>query len=166
MMFMMIWIYQAVLMRLGVEIIYFGIVHALILSVQIFSLNNFEFFERLFGSRRKYVFISAFVPAIGLIVLSLTHWILPAIVLIVVIIGFGFPRRTLLENYMHKYIDSDKRATVISAVSMVRSGFQAICYPIMGWVVDWSLWFGIAILGIVILIVVLFSHVREEHLVD
>jgi len=166
MIFMMLWIYQVVLKELGVGIIYFGIVHAIILLVQIISLNRLDFMERVLGSKKRYIFVSALVPALGLIILAFTHWAPAAIFLIVLIMGLGLPRRVILENYMHKHIDSDKRATVISTVSMFRSGFQAICYPIIGLMVDWSLWTSIFILGIIVFVVAFASRVKDEHLID
>jgi MFS family permease len=122
--------------------------------------------ERILGSKKRYIFASTLVPALGLIALAFTHWAPAAIFLFVLIMGLGMPRRVALENYMHKYIDSDKRATVISTVSMLRSGFQAICYPIVGLMVDWSLWPSIFILGVIVLVVAFASRIKEEHLID
>lgn len=164
--FFLIWVYQLVLKEVGVPVIYFGLVHAGIVAVEIFCMSNFMFLERIFRSPKRYLLMSAVLPGLGLIVLSLIHWTPLVILLIIFIIGFGLPRDALLVNYMHKHIDSDKRATVMSSVSMLKGGVEAMLYPLVGLLVDWSLWYSVFVIGVFVLGAACTSRVRDEHLIN
>lgn len=163
--FFMIWVYQLVLKEVGVPVIYFGLVHAGIVVVEIFCMSKFIFLERIFRSPKRYLLMSAVLPGLGLIVLSFIHWTPLAILLIIFIVGFGLPRDALLTNYMQKHIDSDKRATVMSSVSMLKGGVAAVLYPLVGLLVDWSLWYSVFAIGIFVLGAACMSRVRDEHLI-
>jgi MFS family permease len=164
--FFIIWMYQPLLNKLNIPIIYFGLVSALMSGSQIPIMNSFDKLEKIFGSKRLYLFFSALFPGLCFILLGINNKIPFAIILISLTGGFGLSRIVLFQSYMNKYIESHNRATVISTISMLRSLISAIMYPLVGLMVEWSLNYSFIIIGTLIIICALVSKIEEEHLID
>ncbi len=164
--YFMIWLYQPMLKQAGINIAYFGIIHAAFVASQILIMNNYERLERIFGSKKRLIFLSAAITGVMFIIGGLTTSI--PIVFLVIIIGggFGLSRRPLFINYMNKYIPSPERATILSTISMFRRFALVFINPAVGLLVDWSLNYTLIILGAAALIFSFISRVEEEHLVD
>ncbi|MFH2020786.1 MAG: MFS transporter [archaeon] len=164
--FMIIWTYQPKLLELGFALTMLGFVASASTIFEIIFQNNFENLEKLFGSRKNYLFFSAISLGIAFIGLALTRQIWIAVILIVMIFAVGFTRRNLISNYMHKYIESKNRATVISSVSMLDGLGRAIVYPLVGILAGISLQLCLLVLGSIAIIFSIFSRVEEGHLID
>ncbi|MFH1456129.1 MAG: hypothetical protein ABIF40_04210 [archaeon] len=67
---------------------------------------------------------------------------------------------------MHKFIPSDKRATVMSTVSMVDRFVRALLYPLIGLLVDFSLNLTLIVVGILIIFFAYISRIKEKDLKD
>ena len=61
--------------------------------------------------------------------------------------GLGFARLPLFSADLNRHIPSERRATVLSAVSAVRTLGVAVLYPVFGFLVDRSLPLSLAVLG-------------------
>ncbi|MBT3297450.1 MFS transporter [archaeon] len=164
--FMVIWTYQLLLEQLGVAIIYFGFVHAAIAGIQVIFLNSVPWMEKLFKSKKNYLLWSAVIPGLAYLVLATNQNIYLAVLLLMLITGFGLTRSTLFDSYINKYIESHNRSTVISFISMLKKFTIGVIYPIVGILVDWSLTFTFIIIGSSILGMIFISRVEEEHLLD
>ncbi|MBU1178355.1 MFS transporter [Patescibacteria group bacterium] len=164
--FFVIWLYQPMLTQAGVSIIYFGIIHAVIVASEILVMNGYSWMEKWLGGKRRLIFASSIITGVAFIIGGLTKFIPLVIVVIILAGGFGLGRRPLFSSYLNKYIPSEKRATVLSSVSMLRKFTMVLMYPLVGLLVDQSLNYTLIILGIVAVIFSLVSRVREEHLVD
>lgn len=164
--YFMFWMFQLMLQQAGVGIKYFGFVHLMFVFAQILIINNFELLERAVGSKKNYIFLSALIAGIMYVIGGLTTFI--PIVLMVIVIGGGVAvsRRTLLANYMNKYIPSPERATVLSTVSMINSIALVVINPLFGLMVEWSLNYTLIISGVSAIIFSIISKVEEEHLID
>lgn len=164
--YFMIWLYQPMLKQAGIGIAYFGIVHAAFVASQILIMNNYEKLEKIFGSKKRLIFFSATITGVMFIIGGLTTFI-PAVLLVIIIGGgFGLSRRPLFVSYMNKYIPSPKRATVLSAISMLRTFALVVVNPAVGLLVDWSLNYTLIILGVAAIIFSFISKVEESHLID
>lgn len=164
--YFMIWFYQPMLKQAGVDMTYFGAVHASFVASQILIMNNYEKLERLFRSKKQLISLSALITGAMFIIGGLTSSI-PLVLLVIVLGGgFGLSRRSLFVSYMNKYIPSSERATVLSTVSMIRRLASVAVNPVVGLMADWSLNYTLIILGIVGVIFSLISRVKEEHLID
>lgn len=164
--YFMIWLFQPMLKNAGVNIAYFGVVHSSLVVGEIIIMNNYSFLEKIFGSKKRLIFFSAFITGIMFIIGGLTTF-LPLVLLAIIIGGgFGLSRRPLFVSYMNKYIPSPKRATVLSSVSMFRTFILAVLNPIVGLMVDWSLNYTLIILGFTAIIFSFISKVEESHLID
>lgn len=165
--FLMIWMYQLMLGRAGVPILYFGVVNTILVAFEIVLLNSYSRLEKLLRSKRRLIFLSAIIIGIMFIVGGLSRFIPVVIVVILSVGGFAMTRRTLMINYMNKYIPSERRATIISSVSMLVSLSKMIFFPIVGFIIDKvSLNAALISLGVITIIFAIFSKVREEHLID
>jgi MFS family permease len=164
--YFMIWFYQPMLKQAGVDVTYFGVVHASFVVSQILIMNNYEKLETAFASKKRLISLSAFITGVMFIIGGLTSSV--PIVLLVIILGggFGLSRRPLFVSYMNKYIPSSERATVLSAISMIRRFALVVVNPVVGLMADWSLNYTLIVLGILGVIFSLVSRVKEEHLID
>lgn len=164
--YFMNWFYQPMLKRAGVDVAYFGIVHASFVVSQILVMNNYDRLENMFGSKKRLVSVSALITGVMFIIGGLTSFI--PVVLLVIILGggFGLSRRPLLISYMNKYIPSPERATVLSAIFMLRTLALVVVNPVVGLMAEWSLSYTLIILGIMAVIFSFMSRVKEEHLID
>lgn len=164
--FMVFWFYQARLMELDFPLAYFGFIHMGWLVVEIAVANNFALLERLSGSKRNYLFLSALIPGMGFIFMAFSDSI-PLLIGVMIIVGsLGYTRPFLFNHYMHKYIESHHRATVMSTVNMIRGFARAVVYILTAVVVTSSLTITLAITGVAILVCALFSKIEEDMLID
>ena len=122
--------------------------------------------EKLFGSKKRYLFWSALIPGIAFIFLGINPYIIITIPLLLIIAGLGLSRQVLFQSYFNKYIKSHNRATVLSTISMVDRMSIAILYPVIGLIVEKSLNVAIIFVGVAIIICALLSRVEEKHLLD
>ncbi|MDP2750620.1 MAG: MFS transporter, partial [Nanoarchaeota archaeon] len=120
-----IWLYQPKLMAFNLPIVYFGIVHSLIVIAELLVLSRMAYFEKLTG-KKNYLFFSSLIVGVGFILLAITRNVYVAIALILIVGGVGLTRKTLFNSYYNKYIDSKNRATVLSTISMTQRFFQGI----------------------------------------
>lgn len=164
--FMIIWLYQPMLMNFGIEIAYFGIVTSLIVLSQIIVMNRFSWLEKIVGGKRRYIFFSALIPGLMFILAGATGLWYLFIAAAIIITGFGLSRGPLFSSYMNKFIPSSKRATVLSTISMFQTIGMAILYPIIGRLSDWSVNYTLIIIGAVIILFSLVSKVEEDMLID
>ncbi len=162
--FMIIWIYQPFLAAAGVDLAWFGTMHAAMVVGQILLLANVARLEKLFGSQKRLLFAAPILTGISFVVLGSTRF-LPAVTLaIVVAASFGLARAVLFSAHFNRHIPSQKRATVLSTISMFRMIAIAIVNPIVGLGADRSLSWTAVGLGVAIVAVALASGVDEKHL--
>ncbi len=164
--FMIIWVYQPVLLNRGFSIGLLGVVHAFMAGIQVPVLNAFEHLERWTGSKKRYLVFSALIPGLAIVTIGLFKSLWITIPLLVVITGLGLSRHVLFNNYMHKYVKSSQRATFMSTVGMLQRLSTAIVYPIVGILMDYSLTTTLFVIGGVMIVISLISGVEEVHLLD
>ena len=164
--FLLIWFWQKLFMNAGVDIKFYGVIHAIFVLSQIFIIKKYSFFEKIFRSKKGLLLYSAIIMGIFYIIGGLTLSV--PILLSVVIIGggFGLAREPLYQSYLNKYIPSNKRATVLSTISMIWTLSLAIIYPLAGYMADWSLPYTMIILGSAAILLSAFSRVEEDMLID
>ncbi|UCG45761.1 MAG: MFS transporter [Candidatus Bathyarchaeota archaeon] len=164
--YFLIWFYQPMLKQAGVDVAYFGIVHAAFAGSQILVMTNYGRLERIFGSKRRLIMISSAITGITFIIGGLTTF-LPVVLLVIIVGGgFGLSRRPLFVSCMNKYLPSSSRATALSTVSMLRTLALIVINPVVGVLADWSLSNTLVILGVIAIVFSLISRVEESHLID
>lgn len=163
--FMIIWLYQPLLKELGLNIVYFGFVHAAIAGIQIVFMVKQRSVEMFFGSNRGYLLYGTLITAAAFILLGFSRSVEGAIVLILVISAFGLPRHFVFQTYLNRYIESHNRSTVISTISMIDRFCRAVTYPLIGLLVESSLRYAFFFIGGVLILFSIISKVEEEHLI-
>ena len=95
--------------------------------------------ERVVGSKRRLIFLSAAITGLMFIIGGLTNFI--PIVLIVIVLGggFGLSRGPLFNSYFNKHIPSEQRATVLSTIAMLETLVLVGVNLVVGVLADWSL---------------------------
>jgi MFS family permease len=164
--FLIIWAYQMLLKDAGVDIIYFGIVHAMMCLAQILVQQSFSRFEQYLGQKRRLLVATALIAGVGFIGLGLAHSAWAIILVIVTTAGFGLSRTPLYISYMNKFIPSDKRATVLSVTSMARNIGIGLANLVAAAVAKLSLGHMMVVSGVIIIFFALATRVKEEHLTD
>lgn len=164
--YFMIWMFQPMLEQVGIGIEYYGFVHMAFIAAEIVIINNFARLERLVGSKKRFLFLSAVITGVTYALGGLAAIIPVTLTAIVIGGGFGMTRKVLMLNYMNKFIPSEQRATAISVVSTLNNLVLVVVNPFFGRMMEWSLNYTLIILGIVAVIFALVSRVEEEHLLD
>ena len=161
---LIIWTYQPFLEMSGVGIAYFGPVHVGLVLAQIVFLTLAPRLEKVLGSQKRLLLVGPAVAGVAFIVLGLNRSLVVVLPAILLIGGFGLSRPPLFGAYLNRHIPSDKRATVLSTVSMARTIAIAVVNPIVGFFADRSLTWTAVGLGVAHLALLFVSGVDEEHL--
>ena len=115
--------------------------------------------------KKKMVLISVnIISGIAFILLGFAVIPILGIIMLFLIVSFGYTRGLIYINGINKQIESENRATVLSTINMFGSISMAILYPVIGLIVEWNLFFMFIIIGIMILILTAFSRVKSEYL--
>lgn len=161
-----IWFYQPIIRSRGIDIAYFGFVHATMCIAQILIMSNYNKIEKLLGSKLTILFITSILTAFFYIILGISENLIISIMSIVLVAAFGLTRGPLYTSYMNKYIPSEKRATVLSVTTMFQTLAIVIVNIVSGLLSKWSMDYTMIIVGIVLIIVTVFSRIEEGFLID
>ena len=134
-----LWLYQPQLLRAGVPVALFGLVHASMGLGQILLLSQLAFVQKLSGGPGRLLRLTAFLPALALIVLAATTNRVASVALVIVAVASGMGRPPLFSGALNARIPSEQRATVLSSVSAARTLMIACLYPLIGLLLDCSL---------------------------
>jgi MFS family permease len=144
---LVIWLYQLQLARVGIPLAAFGLVHALMGLGQVAFLARLPLADRVARGRTRLVRLTALAPALCMLGLAATTSASPSILLIVVAATAGLGRPPLFSGAINQRIPSERRATVLSAVSAARTLAVALLYPAVGAMLDRSLPLTLAFVG-------------------
>jgi MFS family permease len=145
---LVIWLYQLQLARVGVPLAAFGVVHAAMGLGQIAFLSRVAAVERAVGGRVRLVRLTALVPALAMLGLAAASRVAASVALIVAAATAGLGRPPLFSGPINRLIPSDRRATVLSAVSAARTLSVALVYPAVGAILDRSLVAALVFVGL------------------
>lgn len=162
-----IWINQPFLMQDGLPLKYFGAVQALSVVGEMLVLSHQSVLEKLFGSKKGVLMGGGILTGAAFIALGWSGSLWVAIPAIVLAFTFGLTRLPLFSSYMNKYIPSDKRATVLSASSMIRTLGIFLSMLTLGKGLDrWPIQPTAIGIGVCLVALAVFSRIEEDHLKD
>lgn len=166
--YLIIVLYQGLLLNLHVDIKYFGVIHFFILAAEILVLSQYRRMEKILKAKKRLIVVSALITGTMFIILGLIQFVPLVLGAIILASGFGLTREPLFANYMNKFISSDKRATVISSINMLKSLILVILNPLVGLMADWSIQYTLLILGIFAIGFAIISNfrIKEKMLID
>lgn len=145
---LVIWLYQLQLARVGVPLALFGVVHAAMGLGQIALLSRVAWVEHVVGGKARLARLTALVPALAMLGLAAATGVPASIALIVAAAAAGLGRPPLFSGPINRLIPSERRATVLSAVSAARTLAVAVVYPAVGAILDRSLVAALVFLGV------------------
>ena len=145
---LVIWLYQLQLGRVGVPLAAFGVVHAAMGLGQILLLSRIGPVERAVGGKARLARLTALVPALAMLGLAATTHAASSIALIVAAATAGLGRPPLFSGPINRRIPSERRATVLSAVSAARTLSVGLLYPAVGAILDRSLVAALVFVGV------------------
>lgn len=134
-----VWLYQPTLTHIGVPLVYFGLIHALLIFFEIIVSANFVSFEKLLGSSQRYLTFTAVATSAAFLLVALSPNLLTMLLFLIFAGGFGLTRMEYVNVLMNKTIPSAQRSTVLSSVSMFRRFVIFVVNPIVGLLATQSL---------------------------
>ncbi len=164
--YFVIWLYQPLLRSVGIGIFYLGIVHAALILSEIIISTNFERLIKLFGSDKRYLRVSTIIVILSFLLVAAWPNIITISILIILGGGFGLTRLPLMSSYMNRFIPSEQRATILSSISMFRRFGLVILNPLIGFTADHSLRLAALIVGLLPLVLFIFSPIEQKMLED
>jgi len=143
---------------------FYGFISALMTLMQIVLMNIIPKIERRYSNKKLFIQIYTLIPAIGFILMGFVSYIPLNIILILIVIGFGFSRKILFVKGINFQIESENRATVLSTINMAGSLLRTVLYPLIGYLVMWNLDYTFIILGATIMALVAISRIKNEDI--
>lgn len=150
--YFLVWLYQPLLQQLLFPIIYFGIVRAVFSLSSLMSTWNLTYTEKLFGSTNRFLFISGILSIIPIFLLALFPSVPMIFVAIILVSAFSVARFSRLNAINHHYIPSDRRATILSGISMLQRILFVVLNPVVGFMADISISLSLLFIGLIALL--------------
>lgn len=162
--FLLFWTYQKYFEAVYIPIVWFGfILAAMNIFNAIFNVLIPRFLKKV--NKKKDILITVnLVTGFAFIILGFSLIPILGILMLFLIVGFGYTRGLIYINGINKQIESENRATVLSTINMFGSISRAILYPFIGLIVDWNVFVMFLIIGIMILILTALTRVKSEYL--
>lgn len=160
--YFVIWLYQPLLIKAQVPILYFGYIQAFLVLCEIIVASNFTHLEKIFGSPKSFLSFSALITATAFLMVAIFPNIITIILFVALAGGFGLTRIEFMNSFTNTLIPSAQRATVLSSISMFRRLFLVILNPVVGLLADKSLTWALLFVFTLPLVIFLFSPLRKE----
>ena len=162
--FLLFWTYQPYLMAVNIPILWFGfILAAMNIFNAIFNVLIPRFLKKVNNKKDLLITVNV-VTGFAYIILGFSVIPIIGILMLFLIVSFGYTRGLIYINGINRQIESENRATVLSTINMFGSITRAIIYPFLGLIVDWNLFVMFLIIGIMILVLTAFTKVKSEYL--
>lgn len=163
--FFMFWFYQALLMENKVPVSLQGFVPAAFNLGATALLAFSEPIRKKLGTANT-LLLSSGIPGALYLLIAFVPGIHSALVAIFGITILKMFRRPLLSALMNAHIESRRRATVLSGVSMAERILTTALYPAVGLLSDRSLGMTFGLLGALTLAFSFLLRVGEDHLLE
>ena len=162
--YFLFWTYQIYLGVVGVPLLWFGFITASMNIINMVFTILIPFCIK--HIKRKLYFLIFVDSLIGIsyILLGFATNAIMGILLLLVIVAFGYPRFLIYVNGINQQIASENRATVLSTINMFGSLLMAISYPFIGLLVEWNPFAVFILIGVLILFFTALTRVKNEYL--
>lgn len=158
-----LWLYQVMLKNSGAGVGIYGWVASGMNIFSIILLTQILPLEKIFG-KKNLIRATVFIPGLAFVAGAYITNLAVTIALIFAIMGFRQLRRPLFSSYFNIHLPSAKRATMLSAISMMGRILAAVLNLLVGAMMDWSVQGTMAAIGISAILLGIFSGVREGDL--
>ena len=162
--FLLFWTYQPYLQSLGVPLIWWGFITA---SMNITNAVFSFIFPRILKKvKRKFIFlvIVDLINGASYLFMGLNANAYIGILLVLIIVAFGYPRFLIYVNGINKQIEAEERATVLSTINMFGSFFMAIINLLIGFIGTINIAFVFLFVGGTIIVFTIITRVKNDYL--
>jgi MFS family permease len=162
--FLLFWTYQPYLQALGIPLLWWGFISAgMNITNAAFSFSIPRIIKKV---KNKLIFLIAIdlINGITFVIMGLNANPYLGILLVLIIVAFGYPRYLIYVNGINKQIEAEERATVLSTINMFRSFFMAIMFLIIGIIGTINIIFIFLFVGCAIIIFTIFTRVKKDYL--
>ncbi len=137
--YFLIWLYQPMLIKVGLAIVYFGLIRSASSLAAMIATYNLHITEKIFGSEKMFINSTAFIVSASLILVASFPSVVTVLLAIILVGGLASARSIYLNTTINEFIPSEQRATVLSATSTVYMLVFAVANPVVGYIADHSL---------------------------
>lgn len=162
--FFLFWTYQVYLDVINIPQLWFGFILAGMNIVNAIFSSTIPLLLKSSKNKKHFLISINLINGIAFLLLGITTIIPLGIAIILTIIAFGYTRYLIFVDGINKQIESENRATVLSTINMFGSLLRAIIYPIVGLLVEWSVFSVFIMTGILILFFTIFTRSKSEYL--
>lgn len=163
--FLLFWTYQPYLESLGVPLVLWGFISAgMNITNAVFSfiipriLNNVK-------SKLLFLVIIDLINGIAFLLMGFNSFNpILGIILILIIVAFGYSRFLIYVNGINRQIEAEERATVLSTINMFQSFFMAIMNLIIGIIGTINVFFIFIFVGGAIIVFTIFTRMKNKYL--
>lgn len=151
-----IWLYQPLLQRVGIGIVWFGLIHSSFVGLEIILSHRFAWFEKKLGAS-NYLMLSAILTSIGFGLLLINVNVITILLFVFTTGSFGLSRKYFAMGHFHEFVEPTYRASITSSFSLLVRLSTAIANIFIGWLFVRSAPITFIVLGLLpILALVLF----------
>jgi hypothetical protein len=161
--FFIFWFYQPKLQEIGLSVAVNGWVAAGMNLSSIAILGRIVWLQGKLGLRHL-VLLTAILPGLGFLVMASSLNPLTVICAILLVGACKIAREPIMQNLANAQIESERRATVLSAISMLTRIVIFLMYPVVGFLADQSLALVLVFLGFATLTAAFATQLRSTHL--
>ena len=163
--FFAFWLYQPIARRAGLGVAWLGVLAA---GFNLFSSILLAISSRLEAAigLRRLLLATAIGPAVLFAAIGLVYraaFVVPALFLLV---GCRMLRIPMLNDLINRHVESENRATVISAVSLLERFVTFALYPLVGWLMDVSLDRALFVLAGRCVVFAVATRLGDRHLAE
>ncbi|MBY8992634.1 MAG: MFS transporter [Candidatus Lokiarchaeota archaeon] len=162
--YFLFWTYQIYLGVVGIPILWFGFITASMNIINMIFTILIPMFVKHFKKKLLFLIFVDSLIGIAYILLGFATNTIMGILLLLVIVAFGYPRFLIYVNGINRQIASENRATVLSTINMFGSLLMAISYPFIGLLVEWNPFVVFILIGVLILFFTTLTRVKNEYL--
>ena len=163
--FFAFWFYQPIAQRAGLGVAHLGFVGAGFNLFATLLLGNVRLLEKAIGLGWL-LLLTALLPSALFIALGFVRRLDLTLVMLFLLVGCKMLRMPILNASINRHIESDKRATVISSVSLLERLVTFLLYPAVGLLADVGLDYALWLLGALCAAFALGTRLSSRHLAE
>ncbi len=162
--FFLFWTYQVYLGTINIPQLWFGFILAGMNIINAIFSSTIPLLLKSSKNKKRFLISINLINGIAFLLLGITTIIPLGIAIILTIVAFGYTRYLIFVDGINIQIASENRATVLSTINMFASLLRAIIYPIVGLLVEWSVFSVFIMTGVLILFFTIFTRSKSEYL--
>ena len=162
--YLLFWTYQPYLQILGLPLVYWGFITAAMnITNAIFSIIIPKFTVKV-KNKLRFLILVDLTNGIAFLLMGFTYNVYIGILLILVVVAFGYPRFLIYVNGINRQIKADERATVLSTINMFTSFFMALLNLLVGFIGSLNIFYLFILIGVAIILFTIFTRAKSEFL--